>query len=71
MFSILQSFLHLTSFFTVIVRCVKLGIIIWKLNASNYEVVLFIRGVRPQNQPVHAVVFPLRPVRIYTGYSVI
>lgn len=61
----------LTSFFTVVVRCVKLGIVIRKLNTSNNEMVLFVRGVRPQNQPVHTVVFPLRPVMTHTGYSVI
>lgn len=55
----------LTSFLTVVVWRIKLGIIIWELNTSNYKVILLIRSVCPQYQPVHAVVFALWPVKIY------
>lgn len=34
--------MSLTSFLTVIMRGIELGIIIWQLNASNYKVVLLI-----------------------------
>lgn len=49
----------LTSFLAVVVGRIKLGVIIWELNTSYYQVILLIRGVRSQDQPVHAVVFPL------------
>lgn len=40
---------------------IKLGIIIGKLDAGNDQVILLIRSVSTQHQPVHAVILPLRP----------
>lgn len=54
-----------TSFLAVVVRGVKLGIIIWYLDASNHKVVLLIWGMGPQNQSVNHVVFPLWPVEVH------
>lgn len=50
-----------TSFFTVIMRGIKLGIIIGKLDAGNDKVILLIRCVSTQHQPVHAVILSLWP----------
>lgn len=52
-----------TSFFTVVVWGVKLGIIIGQLHASNNQVILLIRSVSAQNEPVYAVILPLGPGR--------
>lgn len=40
---------------------VKLGIIIGKLDAGYDQVILLIRGVSTQHQPVHTVILPLWP----------
>ena len=49
----------LTSFFTVIMRSIKLGIVIWKLDTCYHKVILLVRSVCPKYQPVHTVVLPL------------
>lgn len=55
----------LTSFFTVIMRSIELCIIVRDLNAGNNQVVLFVRGVRSQHQPVDSVVLSLWSKRKY------
>lgn len=42
---------------------IKLGIVIGELDAGNDQVILLIRGVSSEHQPVHAVVLPLWPVQ--------
>lgn len=58
------TFYALTSFLAVIVWSIKLRIIIRQLNAGNYKVILLIRSMGPQNQPVHTVVLSLWSVDI-------
>ena len=41
-----------THLFRIIMRGVKLRIIIWKLYRRDYQMILFVRRVRTQNQPV-------------------
>lgn len=49
-----------TSFLTVIVGCVKLGVIIWYLNACDDQMVLLIRCVRTQHQPMNCIILSIR-----------
>lgn len=50
-----------TSFFTVVMWGVKLGVIIGQLDTGNDQVILLVRCVSSQHQPVHTVVLPLWP----------
>ena len=47
-------------------RRVKLGVVVGDLNAGDHQVVLLVRCVGPQNQPVDCVVLPLRPAEVPT-----
>ena len=40
---------------------IKLGVLVGQLDAGDEEMVLLVAGVSPQDQPVDAVVLPLRP----------
>lgn len=53
-------FWALTSFLTVIVGSIKLGIVVGQLHAGDHQVVLFIWGVGAQHQPVDAEIFAFR-----------
>jgi len=53
----------LTSFLTVVVGRIKLSIVIRDLNTGNNQVVLLIRSVCAQRQPMNHVVLSLRPAQ--------